>query len=312
MPKSTPWIYENIKIESDDDAYVNRTMRCLDVLDELEVGKMLFTSLELTQHPIIIQPTAPGGGNKCVASGAGVFARLRDALYDAGRGYVLKDELSATLKRADMGGMSRDMIASQLARGMSLVSLHTDQNVKQVVGTNPNAAGRFAGDSLEDRTKVARQLLDDLASGAKKYYSPPVNQSGVTRSWQFDLLRILKPWCEAGPGNGSRMHFDPSRETSCEFDKEGTRRPPAIGLAHEFCHAWRNAAGLRFYADNENDDEVMTTGFPPYLYEKISENMFRSQWKEAMLDMRTDYKTYKSIKLRAKDEERKRKAMAKA
>lgn len=42
-----------------------------------------------------------------------------------------------------------------------------------------------------------------------------------------------------------------------------------------------------------DDDEVMTTGFPPYLYEKYSENLFRSQWRAAELAMRTDYRTYK-------------------
>lgn len=63
-------------------------------------------------------------------------------------------------------------------------------------------------------------------------------------------------------------------------------RPPGIGLVHELIHAWRNVNGLRYFKDKEKvldaatpDDEVMTTGFPPYNNEKYSENVFRSLWR---------------------------------
>ena len=56
-------------------------------------------------------------------------------------------------------------------------------------------------------------------------------------------------------------------------------------------------AGLRLFEDatraGVDDDEVMTTGFPPYHNEEISENMFRGQWQGEKLRMRTDYDTYK-------------------
>jgi hypothetical protein len=43
------------------------------------------------------------------------------------------------------------------------------------------------------------------------------------------------------------------------------------------------------------DDEVMTTGFPPYQYEKYSENLFRSVWPRQLewprkLEMRVNYR----------------------
>jgi hypothetical protein len=37
-----------------------------------------------------------------------------------------------------------------------------------------------------------------------------------------------------------------------------------------------------------DDDEVMTTGFPPYQYEKYSENLFRSLFPN--LPMRENYR----------------------
>jgi hypothetical protein len=93
------------------------------------------------------------------------------------------------------------------------------------------------------------------------------------------------------------VRFNPTGAYSCELDVEGTTRPPAIGLAHELCHAWRNVTGQRFFEDatraGVDDDEVMTTGFPPYENEVISENMFRAQWVGETLRMRTDYDTYK-------------------
>jgi hypothetical protein len=70
-------------------------------------------------------------------------------------------------------------------------------------------------------------------------------------------------------------------------------RPPAIGLAHELCHAWRNAVGQRLFDDaiscGLDDDEVMTTGISPYQYEKYSENLFRSLWG-SKLPLRMNYR----------------------
>jgi hypothetical protein len=76
---------------------------------------------------------------------------------------------------------------------------------------------------------------------------------------------------------------------------------------HELVHAWRNVAGLRLFDDAQacglDDDEVMTTGFPPYTYEKYTENKFRLVWHVGggeKLDVRTDYRTYAAEKAAAK------------
>jgi hypothetical protein len=72
------------------------------------------------------------------------------------------------------------------------------------------------------------------------------------------------------------------------------KRPPAIGLAHELCHAWRNATGQRLFDDATScgfdDDEVMTTGFPPYQFERFTENMFRAQFPGMTLPLRVNYR----------------------
>ena len=110
------------------------------------------------------------------------------------------------------------------------------------------------------------------------------------------------------PSGGARagLFFNPTKVVACELDVKGTTRPPAIGLVHELVHAWRNVAGQRLFDDAQacglNDDEVMTTGFPPYVHEKYTENKFRIGWTEKFgeLPIRADYRTYKAEKAAAK------------
>jgi hypothetical protein len=94
------------------------------------------------------------------------------------------------------------------------------------------------------------------------------------------LVRSMKPVLRAGAGASSTIFFDVTAETSCGNDGRPTRRPIFIGLAHELCHAWRNATGMRFFDDYNSsnfwDDELMTVGITPYLNEPINENLFRN------------------------------------
>ncbi len=220
----------------------------------------------------------------------------------------MKDELAAALAKARKAHVSTHFIASQLARGLSAVTLHTDQNVGRRSGVSFDAQGRFGGDvSFESRIEAAEKLLNDLVLGTVTYVAGDVanmrpekykgSKVEKIHTIKDDLIRILRPWLDPGQGTPCKVKFNPVSEYSCELDKSGTRRPAAIGLAHELIHAWRNVRGLRYFEDATragiDDDEVMTTGFPPYENEALSENLFRAQWRLARLQMRTDYDTYK-------------------
>lgn len=80
-----------------------------------------------------------------------------------------------------------------------------------------------------------------------------------------------RPWLTPGTGAGSRIKYNPDGHLGCIGDRMKPRTH-AIGLAHELCHAWRNSTGQRLFDDampcSLDDDEVMTTGFPPCQYEE--------------------------------------------
>jgi len=303
----------------------------------MAAGRKMLDFIQMAhKHTVQIVPSTTGK-NTCKSGGQQEYERfvtLRQAFYANG-GKKIKDELGSAIGKAGftMGGKEGDygkaidFLAPQLARGLSPVTIHTDKNVGapslpfdvEHRFLSPNEKTAFdnrgkkqlkKGDmvvSMDDRILRARTLLEELLSGAKKYIDmdiprllpEPYKGAKTEKSHTIadDLVRLLKPWLTAGAGCPCTVKFDPDAELSCALDPEGTKRPPAIGLAHELCHAWRNVAGLRLFEDatraGVDDDEVMTTGFPPYHNEEISENMFRGQWQGEKLRMRTDYDTYK-------------------
>ncbi len=329
--------FRNILLDDSDQKWFNKTWDCLDRIWDLAAGRKMLDLIHLKhQHNVEIVPSSTGK-NTCKTGGKLEYQRfvtLRQAFYQNG-GKTIKDELGNALAKAGMAMVKEgapnwalDHLASQLARGLSPVTIHTDKNVKPTSALPFDVEHRFLsqtekaafdtrskkqlkkGDtvaSLDERTQRARALLDDLLSGAKKYIDMdvprllPEEYKGAktekSHTISDDLVRLLKPWLTPGDGCSCTVKFAPDAEYSCDLDREDTKRPPAIGLAHELCHAWRNVTGMRLFEDatraGVDDDEVMTTGFPPYHNEEISENMFRSQWEGEQLRMRTDYDTYK-------------------
>lgn len=300
----------NIEVDSSNTDWQEATTACLDRLYELAVGKKLYSEIALSGHEIELVPSDTGK-NSCKAGGKNEyekFVRLRQA-FESDPKKDLKTELAAALAKAEKAHVFPRFIAQQLARGMSAVTLHTDQNVVRRSGISFDAQNRFGGGaaSFDERVDTAEALLNDLKSGAKKYIAGDIasmrpekykgSKVEKIHTIKDDLVRILRHWLTPGLGTPCKVKFNPYSEYACELDKSGTRRPPAIGLAHELIHAWRNVRGLRLFEDatraGVDDDEVMTTGFPPYESELLTENLFRSQWHGEQLRMRTDYDTYK-------------------
>jgi hypothetical protein len=224
---------------------------------------------------ILILPTA--GSNKCTGGGNSVFYRLRAAFR--GAGISVQGELGWTLMEAAKAGWTLDKIGYTLAAGVSPATVRTIRNLvsgKTLGETERQHAGRAIAESIE-------RAADCNTAGEINFYA-----GRGQHSLSDHLIRFLRPWLRPGTGGGSRVNFNPDSMVSCMGD-EMKPRPPAIGLVHELCHAWRNAAGQRLFDDalscGLDDDEVMTTGFPPYQYEKFSENLFRSVWP-TRLEMR--------------------------
>ena len=61
--------------------------------------------------------------------------------------------------------------------------------------------------------------------------------------------------------------------------------------AHELIHAPHNSNGVNMAPvkkNNENIEELITTGIPPYNFEELSDNKMRTQWP-AELHLRHNY-----------------------
>lgn len=321
--------YANILVDDSRQDWHKKTTDCLDRIWDMAIGRKMLDLIRITQHEVKILPSDTGK-NTCKSGGKNEYERfvtLRQAFMQVG-GRTIPQEVEKAISKAQSSGVRLDFIAGQLARGLSAVTIHTDQNIGARSGVSFDAQHRFLTAKekdrfdnrsarqikkgnvivpLDERTARAHSLLVDLISGSQTRISmdiprllPAAYRGAKTEKSHTiadDLVRILRTWCEPGAGTPCDVKFNPDGEYACDLDIAGTTRPPAIGLAHELCHAWRNVAGLRLFEDatraGVDDDEVMTTGFPPYENEAISENLFRGQWVGEKLRMRTDYDTYK-------------------
>jgi hypothetical protein len=218
----------------------------------------------------------------CTSGGDTIFYRLR-ALFRGAGGMSIQTELGRALMGAAGGGWTLEKIGETLAGGLSPVTVRTIHNLKQVTTMTPDAR-KLVGNQIAT-------MIEDVAD-ARQPHGTLFTAPRGTHSVGDHLLRLLRPWLKPGTGAGSRINYNPDGHLGCMGDRMRPR-PPAIGLAHELCHAWRNATGQRLFDDamscGLDDDEVMTTGFPPYQYEKYSENLFRAAWP-TQLEMRVNYR----------------------
>jgi hypothetical protein len=271
----------------DSEPFHSRVVGMLDQIRSLNLGRDLMFDVQQSNKSIGIAPLRRGQdtGNKCVAHNPKKFFRLRLALggFANPHGQLMvsiKEELTYTLDLAERMGQNRMFLAKQIVRGMTPATVRTANNLVH----GPRSTGR---QNEMDQAWTMAQLLEALAAGKVSRDVIPTPASGEYGLADY-LVRILRPWMRPGDGSNSGIYFDPTNAVSCAGDKGMAWRPPAIGLAHELCHAWRNATGQRLFDDAQasglDDDEVMTTGIPPYTYEKFSENKFRAVWPVSTWD----------------------------
>lgn len=268
-----------IEIKNDDMAFFNKVVAKLDEIRALPLGAQLLADIN---KKIIIVPAAQGHGNMCTSGGNTIFYRLRAAFRGAD-GYSVQVELGRALMGAASAGWTLDKIGLALAGGLSPVTVRTINNLKQTTMMTPDAR-KTVGDRI---ATMIEQVADEEQPSSTLFTAPR-----GTHSVGDHVIRFLRPWLRPGTGSASKINFNPDGQLGCMGDRMRPR-PPAIGLAHELCHAWRNAIGQRLFDDalscGLDDDEVMTTGFPPYQYEKYNENLFRAAWPR-QLDIRVNYR----------------------
>src|SRR5262245_23784982 len=261
---------------NDQEPFHSKVIALLDIIRSLPIGQRMLGEIQGSGKAIGISLFRPGAdtGNKCVAHNAQKFVRLRQAFGALNPNVSLEDELSDALDKAEAAGYGRMFLAKQIVQGLTPATVRTVNNLL------PPPLTKSRG-QVADESWALAQVLEKLANGqlsAAQIPTPPTGEHGLVDH----LIRLLRPWLRPGTGSNSGIYFDPDGQQSCSGELGMQWRPPGIGLAHELCHAWRNATGNRLFDDAQacglDDDEVMTTGIPPYNAEKYSENMFRAVW----------------------------------
>ena len=90
----------------------------------------------------------------------------------------------------------------------------------------------------------------------------------VDNDTYIKLATLLYPFLTPGPGSDSAIRFAPIAE-----------EPDFLLLGHELIHGWRMMTGMRITDDNNFswEEEAMTTGIPPFVNFKYTENKLRAQ-----------------------------------
>lgn len=278
--------YQNVVMDGTQ-SYINGVTQCLDVIAKVPDGLKLLQGLCAGSHRVTIQhPVPDDDGNSCTRLTDHANPKLIQAL-EAKNQVNFQNELTAALDKAKRGGMTLEHFARQLTLGMSPVTYKGSVNVAppkpiSMPGSvnTPGAVMMKIGLEVADKM----QILKDLASGARPLSKLPAG-------WDKDLPRLLRNYMTPGTGSGSSVEFNHTKTFHCVDDPAMHRRPPAIGLGHELIHALHNAKGVRMgilNSNNEKLEEIITTGFPPYNYEEISDNKLRTQWP-SFLHLRENY-----------------------
>ena len=274
MPQTPYARYPASRVE-DQQPFHRKVVGLLDVIRGLPLGHRFLSEIQASGKSVSIVPLPAGvTSNKCSAPFHQKFVRLRQTFDRLNDNISLKDELTDALDKAERAGYGRQFLAGQIARGLTPATVRTVNNL--VFPPLTKTRGQVA-----DESWALTQVMERLCSGQMRANQVPYGPAGEY-GLADNLIRLLRPWLRPGTGANSTVYFDPDGQQSCCGERGKRWRPPGIGLAHELCHAWRNATGNRLFDDavggKLDDDEVMTTGIPPYNSEKYSENMFRLVW----------------------------------
>ncbi|PXF57232.1 MAG: hypothetical protein C4B58_10480 [Deltaproteobacteria bacterium] len=288
--RSSYYPYPNIQIEGLTEEYIRKIKGCLNRIHSMARGAEFMMTINSSGHILTIKPW--GGGDSGNACGFGNYknglTRLSKAIkYNEADEF--KVELSKAVTKAESSGISRDYIATQLSEGVLPATYKTADNIgapssRASVPAPYKKSGKTRMAYHQHQAMRARSFLEELIKGSR-------NLTYVPQGWKNDLQRILRQWLRPGNGCSCSVYFQPDHYASTSGNAAVRNRPPTIGLAHEMVHAYRAMYGmtLEVYHNGKDLEEVITTGFPPYQYERFSENIFRTQYKGEEQRIRTEY-----------------------
>lgn len=265
------------------EVYIIATMKHLEKIATIPLGKTLLNYIRNTGKSIKVVMTGTGGNSTSYQDSASPL--LVQAINNQ-LAIPFRNELQVALNAAKRGGVGLEFIARQLTEGLTPVTYSGAKNVIQPPSKVKTPVGMSGAQVMALHANKAMQQmgwLQDFANGQLSVSQLPV-------PWKADLPRILRPWLTPGRGADSKISFDPGDWKPCALDPAMKGRHPSLGLAHEMIHAWHSASGrnMRVKIGNENLEEVITTGLPPYNFEDISDNKLRTEFGND-IQLRTRY-----------------------
>jgi len=283
MPTQTFSKCTSIAVDGSE-VFIVAVMKHLEKIATLSLGATLLVNIKKTGKLVKIEMTAPAGGN--ATSYQDSASPLLVQAINNQSADMFRNELKVALDTAKRAGIGLEFIARQLTEGLTPVTYSGAKNVVQPPSKVKTPVGMSGSGVMALHANKAMQRmgwLEDFANGK-------LTVSQLPTAWKADLPRILRTWLTPGRGASTTISFDPGDWKPCSLDPAMKGRHPALGLAHEMIHAWHSASGrnMRVKIGNENLEEVITTGLPPYNFEEISDNKLRTEFGDE-IKLRTNY-----------------------
>jgi hypothetical protein len=285
MPAKQYKTYSNIRVTGNE-FYIGAVMRQLNKIAATTDGRQFIDELNRIGQKVTVQQTT-GRGNSCRAESAHCSPLLLQYVK-TGNQIGFRNELKAAIGQAKRRGITLEHLGRQLSMGLSPATYRATRNVVRPspkiampLGATPaQTTALFANKAMQSMGK-----LEELMDGRQSVTQLP-------QGWDVDLARLLRDHLTPGRGCATTVKFDPADSKPCSLDPAMRNRPPALGLVHELIHAWHNATGRSMRlarTGNEKLEEVITTGLPPYNFERFSDNKFRALWTENPVELRGRY-----------------------
>jgi hypothetical protein len=255
-----------ILVDNSKAALYQKAVKCLNKIAAMPIGSTFLAEINTSGHRVKIVPLSGGSGSSALELSGQAYVLMAQArkTRDA---TLMKNELTMAMGRSKLSAAA---LAAALATGMAPATYIAANNVgrpQQTVGPVNTYMG-----------KIERLLHGELQADDVDLH--------------IGLRRLLRAYLQQGRGSDCDVEINVDRPSQCWSDNSRHMRYPTICLAHELVHAWRFMTGraLAYFGEGTNDiEEVITTGLPPYNFEKYSENLFRSQWQGEELELRIAY-----------------------
>jgi hypothetical protein len=264
----TPFSTYNSIVVDDTNALLHqKAVTCLTKIAAMPSGAAFLSEINSSGHRVEIAPINGAGGSTTQESGDQAYVLMAQARKN-NNAIMMKNELTMAMGRSHMTAAA---LAAALATGIAPATYIASDNVGRP-GTTIGPANTYLG-------KIEGLLRGDLQA--------------TDFALHLGVRRLLRAYLQPGRGADCKVGINVERPNQCWSDRTRHMRYPTISMVHELVHAWRFMTGRALAYLNEQGaedvEEVITTGLPPYNFEKYSENLFRTQWSGDELEMRTAY-----------------------